>query len=129
MLKARIYDLEQRTSIEIDLFLSAFTTLRWIGFSQEGLLATQDSKGSIRVLDNNNNNWIEVFCDKKIWVFGISDYKIEGLKSDEGILATQKYNIISVDFNIQGLHSFNENEKISKMISQQNLKQLIYSHE
>lgn len=122
MLKAKIYDLDLKTSFEIDLFLSAFTTLRWIGFSQEGLLATQDSKGSVRVLENNNLNWVEVLCDKKIWVFGISDYKVEGLKSDESILATQKYNIISLDFNIQGLHSYSENEKISKMISQQNLK-------
>lgn len=36
------------------------STLRWFGFSQEGMLVSQDSLGSIRVFSLASNSWTAV---------------------------------------------------------------------
>lgn len=68
--------------IEMDLALSPYSNLRWFGFSDEGVIYTQDSEGVIR-MQVYNNYWIIVHKPKsqrKFWLFGVMDKELIGFR-------------------------------------------------
>ena len=68
--------------IEMDLVLSPFSTLRWFGFSDEGIIYTQDSEGYIR-MQVYNNYWITLHRPKSqrnFWLFGVMDKELIGYR-------------------------------------------------
>ena len=45
MIRANIYNVENRSKIkEIEICLTLYSELEWLGFSEEGLIISQDSK-------------------------------------------------------------------------------------
>ena len=65
---------------EVNIPLTPNYKLTWIGFSEEGLILSQDGNGVIRGLFDET--WVQIIDNdknKKIWMFGMSDYKILGV--------------------------------------------------
>jgi len=55
--------------------------LKWIGFSREGMLFSQDSSGNIRALNLESNEWTslsvsEIEEHRKVWPIGITNYEL-----------------------------------------------------
>ena len=54
----KIYDTERLRFIhEADVSLSLHKKLNWIGFSEEGMIVTQDSAGCVRVYNFEEERW------------------------------------------------------------------------
>ena len=71
----KIYDVDRlRFTHEADVSLSLHKKLNWIGFSEEGMVMSQDSAGCVRVYIFEEDRWQEVLNVKKLWVYGMSDY-------------------------------------------------------
>jgi chromosome transmission fidelity protein 4 len=57
------------------------STLRWFGFSQEGMLFSQDSNGFVRAYSLETNEWTSLIVNnfpdsKKMWIVGMKNYQI-----------------------------------------------------
>jgi len=62
--------------LEVPLPLSPMSTLKWIGFSEEGQLFTYDSKGVLRgLLTYWGNSWIPLY-KINMWIINISEGEV-----------------------------------------------------
>lgn len=66
---------------DIELPITKFSNLIWIGFSEEGMLYTYDNEGVLRTLNPFNKQWVPVLDFKYIlpdsygqylWIVGVS---------------------------------------------------------
>ncbi|XP_021757215.1 WD repeat and HMG-box DNA-binding protein 1-like [Chenopodium quinoa] len=85
MLEFRVFNISNGTQpLKGCLPLSPGSNLTWIGFSEEGHLASYDSKGMLRVYsDQFGGNWLPLFSASKVrkpdenhWVVGLSAEKL-----------------------------------------------------
>ncbi|CAD8097954.1 unnamed protein product [Paramecium primaurelia] len=126
VLKGRVYDIDLQKQIEeFDIFLTPFSSLSWIGYSDEGLLSIQDSKGVIRIYQNSK--WIEVYHNSRFWLYGIQDYKLCLLKTEQP-LASMKQEMIQQTFE-QPFLCFSQDEKLITNYRQFLTQLIILNHE
>jgi chromosome transmission fidelity protein 4 len=66
---------------ETGLPITPFSSLVWVGFSEEGLPITKDSKGIVRALVGFNA-WTPIYDDSDknhiLWLKGMIDYNLIG---------------------------------------------------
>ncbi|CAK83745.1 unnamed protein product (macronuclear) [Paramecium tetraurelia] len=126
VLKGRVYDIDLQKQIEeFDIFLTPFSSLSWIGYSDEGLLSIQDSKGVIKIYQQGR--WIEVFHNPKVWLYGIQDYKLCLLKTEQP-LASMKQEMIQESFEQPFVCSI-QDEKLIANYKQFLIQLIILNHE
>ena len=78
----RVYNIHNlKIEFEKPVPLTVNKKLTWFGFSEEGLIYTQDSEGIIRTL--YNDIWMPVFEEKegaKLWIIGVSENELRCVK-------------------------------------------------
>ncbi len=92
-LNLRVLDAKQNceTVLETAVPLSPESTLKWIGFSEEGQIFTYDSKGILRaLLTYMGNTWIPVLNAKEkdpskdLWVVSVGESEVIGVELEAG---------------------------------------------
>ena len=86
-LSLKTYDVSSmRLLYETKLCVTPYSRLTWFGYSDDGVLYTQDSEGCIRVLVNRSL-WVTVFEDssqRRFWLLGIMDNDLIGYRLGVG---------------------------------------------
>ena len=76
----------------ISIPLKPSSSLKAFGFSEEGLLYSQDSKGYVRVFSASARHWVEIVNPRtyeeeaklQLWIVGMSNFELLGFKLNEG---------------------------------------------
>lgn len=81
-LHVRVYNMFTYEKItDAELPLTPYSKLAWFGYSEEGCLYTQDSKGYVRTM--LKDIWMPVYEESegaKLWIIGISDNEMRAIK-------------------------------------------------
>jgi len=82
-LKVRCFNMRD-LSIEFDvpLAITPKTKLQWVGFSDDGVLYTQDTDDCVRIM-HNRQFWVPVYFNDgsyKFWMIGVLDKELIGYK-------------------------------------------------
>jgi len=102
-LAVKIYEIGHTCDCTLDISvpLSPGSTLKWAGFSEEGQLFTQDTKGVIRALLTFwGNTWIPVYKGN-IWIVNIGESEIIGID-----IKTENYEPQTSDKNLIRVYKF-----------------------
>jgi chromosome transmission fidelity protein 4 len=64
------------------------STLRWFGFSQEGMIISQDSMGGLRAFNLATKIWSNFQVEqlpysRRVWIVGMVNYKLKYWKTTE----------------------------------------------
>lgn len=116
---------------EIGISITPYSNLVYFGYSEEGLILTQDSVGEIRVLFNDRN-WTPVFTSdqrgssKRFWCLGMCEYQLFGVQLPKDVLEPPVFPRPQTTILKMELQTVNENEKRFNDIL---LKKMILEHE
>ena len=84
-LRVKLFDTSSlRVCLDTALIVSSRSELKWCGFSSNGILYVQDSNNTVWTLVNNHV-WSCVYnSDSNLWVIGVQDNQIHGVKMGYG---------------------------------------------
>ena len=106
-IRARVYNIDQSDiQYEIPVAVTRYKRLQWCGFSDDGVLYTQDSSDVIRVL-MGQQIWVPIFENdhaRKFWLLGVMDRDLVGYRLAENEPCpnpSYRYNISIVPWKIQ----------------------------
>ena len=101
-INVRVYNIDSMgIEYDIPLALTKYSKLQWIGFSDEGLLYTQDSKDCVRMLVNQQI-WVPIYeheGKRRFWLFSVVDKELLGyrlLENDSQPNPNYKYQTTSI---------------------------------
>lgn len=120
-MRLRAFDVDSLSILyEVPLALTVYKKLQWIGFSDDGVLYTQDTADCVRVLVNRQF-WVSVFNNeslRKFWLLGVLDRDLLGydLATDEQVPdPNYKYPIHTIQRKVK-LATDNEKERQESLI-------------
>lgn len=124
--------MEERLLLKtIDVSFSLYSELLWLGFSEEGLLLTSDSKDAIWAYVFETDQWIRVNdgMAKKFWMFAAHEYTFFGFNLDKDLNqpdATTTPLPENIEFSIS---MTGPNDLIKKKLQEIALLELMAAHE